>query len=115
MTPCLTRSLRLAATSGGESVEVLPAQCVLPAHVQLPATLPAGQAKGYLQLLAGAETAADAAIPLGELVFELAERGEGDEALRMEVLVSEQGEIAVEVTQLSTGIVVATLTVPATP
>jgi hypothetical protein len=113
VTPCLTRSLRLATSAGGDSVELLPKQCILPTHLQVPGVLPAGQAKGYLQLLAGPESEADAATPLGEAVFELTERGEGDEAMRLEVLVSEQGEISLEVTQVSTGLVVASLTIPA--
>lgn len=109
----LTRSVRLSADSQSEGVEVLPRDCVLPARLQLQATLPAGQTKGYARLLAGPESASDAATALGELVFELAERGEGEEALRLEVAVSEQGEISLEVTQISTGLVVGTLTVPA--
>ena len=101
------------STQGGDSCEVLPAESVLPVSVKLPASLPAGQAKGYLQLLAGAVEAADAATALGEVVFELAERGAGDEALTVTLSVSEEGEISIEVTQVSTQLVVASLTVPA--
>jgi hypothetical protein len=112
---CLTRALRLAASAGADSHEILPANSVLPVRLQLAASLPANQAKGYLQLYAAAAEACDAATHLGELVFELAERSNaaGDEHLTIVVAVSEEGEITVEVAQTATSLVVATLTVPA--
>lgn len=116
MAPVLTRSLRIASAAAGDSIEVLPVHTVLPVRVELNATLPAGQTKGFVQLLAGAVELADAATPLGELVFEQAAAAEGE--LRLVLAVSEAGEISLDVVQQAAApateqTVLANLTVPA--
>ncbi len=108
--PILTRALRIANAAGADSVEVLPVNTVLPVRVELNAALPAGQTKGFVQLLASAVELADAATHLGDLVFEHA--GEGE--LRLVVAVSELGEISLEVVHGADQAVLANLTVPAT-
>uniref|UniRef100_A0A7S3M9Z2 Heat shock protein 70 n=1 Tax=Spumella elongata TaxID=89044 RepID=A0A7S3M9Z2_9STRA len=107
--PILTRGLRIASAAGADSVEVLPVNTVLPVRVELNAALPAGQTKGFVQLLATAVELADAATPLGDLVFEHAAEGE----LRLVLAVSELGEISLEVVQSADQTVLANLTVPA--
>lgn len=77
-------------------------------RVELAASLPAGQTKGFVQLLAGAVELADAATLLGELVFQVAD----EEALRLVLAVSTEGEISLEVVEGSTQVVLANLTVP---
>lgn len=101
--------MRIASAAGGDSVEVLPANSVLPVRVELAASLPVGQTKGFVQLLAGAVELADAATPLGELAFQVAD----EEALRLVLAVSAEGEISLEVVQGATQVIVANLTVPA--
>jgi len=108
--PILTRALRIASAAGADSVEVLSVNTVLPVRVELNAALPAGQTKGFVQLLASAVELADAATHLGDLVFEHAAEGE----LRLVVAVSELGEISLEVVHGADQTVLANLTVPAT-
>lgn len=88
---------------------MLPINTVLPVRLELNAALPAGQTKGFVQLLASAAELADAATPLGELVFESAAEGE----LRLVLAVSEAGEISLEVVHGADKTVLANLTVPA--
>jgi heat shock protein 1/8 len=110
VTPCLTRSILLSSGAEGEGSEILATNTVLPATIEIPAVLPAGQQKGYIKLLAGAVEAADSATVLGEVVFEV----EGDDsAVVIAVSVSVEGEITVEVTQTATKVIVGSLTVAA--
>lgn len=90
---------------------MLPANCVLPARVVIPASLPAGVSKGYVQVLAGATEPSDAATLLGEVVFQLEAAGAGEEAVTIAVVVSEEGEITVEVTHTAPQVVAGSVTI----
>ena len=116
MAPCLTRSLRLACTTSDPmGTEVLPVNCVLPVSVVLSASVPTGQSKGFLQLLAGATEAADAATLLGEVVFQLESCAAATEpaALSIALAVTDEGAITVEVTNVATQIIVGSISIPA--
>lgn len=93
----------------------MPIHSVLPLRVEVKASLPAGQNKGYMQIIASPSEPVDAVTILGELVFELVERSntDGDEALVVSLAISEEGEVTVEATQTSTKLVLASLTIPA--
>jgi hypothetical protein len=91
---------------------VLPQNAALPTQVTVPATLPAGQPKGFVRVLAGSVEAADAHTALGEVAFEV-EGGEGDIAATIVVAVAESGAINVQVVQTSTKLIVGTLDIPA--
>lgn len=111
---CLSRPLLLSCGGASESREVLPANCVLPVRVLVPASLPAGVSKGCVQILAGATEPSDAATLLGELVFQLEGAGASEEALTIALAVTEQGEILVEVTHCGPQLLAGSITIPAT-
>ena len=116
MAPCVVRSLRVSCSPlDNVGTEVLAVNSVLPVHLTLPASVPEGQTRGFLQLLAGAAAVTDAATPIGEVVFQL-ENAEGANAqLSLALNVSQEGEVTAEVTQIATGLIVGSITVPAAP
>jgi heat shock protein 1/8 len=109
VTNTLSNSIWLSAsTTGANASVILPLSQVLPALVIIPATLPESSSKGYMKVLAASKDNKMTAI--GEIVFE------GDAAAGKEftinLAVSAEKEITIEITQTATKLIVSTLTIP---
>lgn len=110
-----------ASAEGSEAMLIAPAKTVLPLKLQLPASVEAGAAAGYLRLWIGGAAAADAPTAVGEVAFALEQGAEaGGSAgasdankVVVTVTVSAEAEIQIEVAQPAADKVVGSLTIPA--
>ncbi len=92
---CLSRAVLLGTSAKGSApLKLIAANTVLPARVELTATV--AESSGFLQILAEAVEPSDPAAVLGEVVFGLAE---GGATVTVVVSVDESSEISVEVAQ----------------
>eukprot|EP01038_Epipyxis_sp_PR26KG_P007272 gene7272-9914_t len=114
ITPVITSRVLLGTSvKGSDYLEVLPINTVLPSTVTIPATIPAGQPNGFLTVALGPKEKSDPIIVVGEVVFPVT-KGATDEAIAVSINlhVSLEGSINIEVTQTNTSIIIGSLTIP---
>mmetsp|Transcript_15113 Transcript_15113/g.25194 ORF Transcript_15113/g.25194 Transcript_15113/m.25194 type:complete len:489 (+) Transcript_15113:776-2242(+) len=111
--PCTTRPILFrGGTEGAMEQQVFDANTVLPTKADFPVALPAGQPQGYFQILAGPVEPADAVAILGEIVFTGGESGEEASNMNIRLEIDLEGAITIEVTQVSSGLILASLNIP---
>ena len=100
--PCLSKPLFLVLSPQTPPVMILPVGTILPTKIDMSATL--AQPQGHFQLKLSEEA-------LCEVVFQV-EGGASPTEVAISVEMDLQGKIEVEVKQVSTGVIVAALTIP---
>ena len=101
----------MTSTKFSDPVEVISVGTVIPAKVSIRAALHEGQSSGYIKILLGPSNPADPSIAIGELIFHM-DSNTSNNSVTVDLSVSIEGEINVEIKQDVTQLIIGNLLIP---